>query len=436
MPFPSIPELIKKKRDGAVLTAAEIEHLVIGVARGYVESYQAAALLMAVFFRGLDDGELTAWTLAMRDSGRTLDWRGVDGARIDKHSTGGVGDKLSIPLAPIAAECGIRVPMISGRGLGHTGERSTSSRRSPDSKPNYPSRSSRPRSAGSESPWGQTADLAPADKMLYALRDVTGTVESIPLIVSSILSKKLAEGLNGLVLDVKVGKGAFMKNAEEARELAKRLVATARLAGCPTVALLTSMDAPLGEACGNANEIEESIAILRGSGPADAAELTLALAAEMLVLGRAANTRNEGRALAKRAIDSGAALDRFRKLVERQGATRASSTSRRGSPRPPAAHASPPPTTDSWSRSTPKRWDWPSLRWAAAGPRPTIRSTPGRRVGAAQAGARVSRGETILEVAYRDPGRFEAARRLLDDSIEIGPAPAAIPPLILGRIDA
>jgi pyrimidine-nucleoside phosphorylase len=436
MAIPSIPELIKKKRDGGTWTPAEIEHLVIGVARGAVESYQAAALLMAVFFRGLDDAELSAWTLAMRDSGRTLDWRGVPGKRIDKHSTGGVGDKISIPLAPIVAECGVGVPMLSGRGLGHTGGTLDKL----ESIPGFQTqRSIDEIVAGVReigvAMGGQTADLAPADKMLYALRDVTGTVESIPLVVSSILSKKLAEGLDGLVMDVKVGNGAFMKTLEDGRTLARRLVATARLAGCPTVALLTAMDAPLGEACGNANEIAESIEILRGGGPADAAELTLALASEMLVLGGAASTLEEARARARRAVESGAALARFRRLVERQG----------GDPR----------VVDEPQRlpAAPRRAE---VKAPVAG---FLRSVLAEKVGLAvvalgggrartsdaidpgvgvrllrKPGARVSRGETILEVLYRDTGSFEAARAHLEAGIEVGEAPAPERPLVLDRI--
>jgi pyrimidine-nucleoside phosphorylase len=437
VPFPSIPELIKKKRDGAALTPAEIEHLVIGVARGSVESYQAAALLMAVFFRGLDDTELAAWTLAMRDSGRTLDWPGVAGARIDKHSTGGVGDKISIPLAPIAAECGLRVPMISGRGLGHTGGTLDKL----ESIPGFRTQlsideiTSAVREIG-VAMGGQTADLAPADKMLYALRDVTGTVESIPLIVSSILSKKLAEGLDGLVLDVKVGNGAFMKDADSARKLATRLVAAARLAGCPAVALLTAMDAPLGEACGNANEIEESIAVLRGGGPPDVAELTVALAAEMLVLGRAAGSLGDARALAKRSIDTGAALERFRKLVARQG----------GDPRVvdepsrlPTAPLRAPIKAPSDGFLTSAHAGKVGLAVVAlGGGRGKTSDTIDPGVGVwirRKPGARVARGEVIYDVAYRDPGRFEVGRRLLEESIEIGPAPSPAMPLIVGRID-
>jgi pyrimidine-nucleoside phosphorylase len=436
--FPSIPELIKKKRDGVRLTPAEIEHLVIGVARGYVESYQAAALLMAVFFRGLDDEELTAWTLAMRDSGKTLDWAGFHGARVDKHSTGGVGDKVSIPLAPIVAACGAGVPMISGRGLGHTGGTLDKLEAIPGFRTNLTIEElvAGVREVGFAMA-GQTADLAPADKMLYALRDVTGTVESIPLITSSILAKKLAERLDGLVMDVKVGRGAFMKTQDAARELARRIVATARLAGTPAIALLTNMDSPLGVECGCAGEMRESIDVLKGGGPADVVELTMLFAAEMLVLGKAARTLDEGRSRAAAAVKSGAALEKFRRMVERQG----------GNPRvaddpailPTAPRRAAVAAHDDGTLTTLDAEQVGLAVVALGGGRAKttdhVDPSAGVRVHV-KPGARVRRGDVVFEVDYRDDGRLEAAKHHLRAAVEIGPAPPPPSPLVLERIPA
>ncbi|HKE02391.1 MAG TPA: thymidine phosphorylase [Planctomycetota bacterium] len=436
MPTHSVPELIKRKRDGGTFTAEEIEHLVYGVARGSVADYQAAALCMAIFFRGLDDAELVAWTAAMRDSGRTLDWKGAAGARVDKHSTGGVGDKISLPLAPIAAACGVGVPMLSGRGLGHTGGTLDKLAAIPGFRTDL---SIDEMIAGVRAigvaMGGQTADLAPADGMLYALRDVTGTVESIPLIVSSILAKKLAERLDGLVMDVKVGSGAFMKSHADAHTLAKRLVATARLDGCPTVALITAMDAPLGEACGNANEVRESIDVLRGGGPADVVELTLALAAEMLVLGRAAATLDDARAKARAAIASGAALERFQQLVERQGGdARVIDEPER------LALASKRATVTAHGDGFLARVDAHAVGLAVValgGGRAKKSDDVDPSVGVwvkRKPGDRVRHGDVVFEAAYRDDARWAAARHLLEKAIELAPQAPPPAPLILERI--
>lgn len=436
MAFASIPELIKKKRDGGRFTPAEVEHLVIGVARGYVEPYQASALCMAIFFRGLDDEELAAWTLAMRDSGRVLDWTGVAGRRIDKHSTGGVGDKLSIPLAPIVASCGVGVPMLSGRGLGHTGGTLDKL----EAIPGFRTQLSTDELVsgvrdGGFAMGGQTADLAPADKMLYALRDVTGTVESIPLIVSSILAKKLAERLDGLLMDVKVGAGAFMKTHDDARMLAKRLVATANLAGTPTVALLTNMEWPLGEACGNANEIVESIEILKGRGPADAVNLTIELASEMLLLAGVAPDSAAARARARAAIASGAALQKLRELIERQG----------GSARVVDDYKLLPTAPNSLEWKAPENGYITEMHAekvglavvALGGGRAKFTDTIDPAVGVRvlrKPGERVSRGDVVFIIDWRETGRLEVAKRILEESLKIGAAPPAPVPLVLERI--
>src|SRR5580704_18638671 len=287
---------------------------------GDLADYQMAAWLMAVFFRGLDDAETIALTDAMLRSGRVLDLSSVAGIKIDKHSTGGVGDKVSIALAPLVAACGVPVPMVSGRGLGHTGGTLDKLEAIPGFSTQLPVEDFA-RIVGEVGCCmiGQTAEIAPADKRIYALRDVTATVECIPLIVASILSKKLAEGIDGLVLDVKVGRGAFMKDETRARALAEALVRVGTRAGKKVVALLTRMDAPLGVAVGNANETREAIDVLHGGGPGDVVECTMALGAEMLVLGGKAKTLDEARARLAKAIASGDGARAFERMIEAQG---------------------------------------------------------------------------------------------------------------------
>jgi pyrimidine-nucleoside phosphorylase len=313
-------EIIRKKRDGNSLSRDEIAAFIDGVTDGNVPDYQAAALLMAVFFRGLDGGELAALTDAMLHSGDVLDLSDLPLAKVDKHSTGGVGDKISLHLAPAVAACGVAVPMISGRGLGHTGGTLDKLEAIPGFSVNLDESAFRRvlRECGLAL-IGQTERLAPADKRLYALRDVTGTVESIPLIAASIMSKKLAEGIDGLVLDVKVGSGAFMKTAERARELAATLVDIGRRAGKRASAFLTDMDQPLGRWVGNAVEVQESLDVLDGKGEPDLVELTLTLGGEMLVLGGAAKSFDEGRERIARSLADGSARQRFEACVAAQG---------------------------------------------------------------------------------------------------------------------
>lgn len=316
-------EIIRKKRDGATLAEAEINFLVAGLTDGSVSEGQIAAFAMAVFFKGMTLDERIALTMAMTRSGTVLDWRGeaLPGPILDKHSTGGVGDTVSHVLAPIVAACGGYVPMISGRGLGHTGGTLDKF----DAVPGYRTQPDEAtfrrvvREAGCAI-IGQTAALAPADKRFYGIRDVTATVESIPLITASILSKKLAAGLQGLVLDVKAGNGAFMPTVERAAELAASLVEVANGAGLPTTAVLTAMDQPLAPVAGNAMETRFAIDLLAGRR-ADQRfiDVTLALAADMLVLGGLAQTAEEGFARARRAFESGAAAERFEIMVKALG---------------------------------------------------------------------------------------------------------------------
>ena len=313
-------ELIATKRDGGTLTADEIGFLVHGITHGGVTDAQVAAFAMAVFFRGMTMDERVALTLAMRDSGSVLDWRHLDGPTLDKHSTGGVGDNLSLMLAPIVAACGGYVPMISGRGLGHTGGTLDKM----DSIPGYQTQPDndtfrRVTQACGCAIIGQTASLAPADKRFYGIRDVTATVESIDLITASILSKKLAAGLDGLVLDVKSGSGAFMPTHEQSERLAESLVAVANGAGTRTSALITDMNEVLGHAAGNAVEVATAVEFLTGTAQdARVREITLALCADMLVLGGLADQDNALSRVAD-ALDSGRAADTFGEMVRLLG---------------------------------------------------------------------------------------------------------------------
>jgi len=313
-------EMIRSKRDGSAHSAQQIAEFIERFGAGAVADYQMSAWLMAVFARGMTDRETVALTEAMLNSGKVLRLPSVKAAKVDKHSTGGVGDKISICLAPLVAACGVAVPMISGRGLGHTGGTLDKLEAIPGYRVQLaPARFERIVREIGVSMIGQSAELAPADRRIYALRDVTATVECIPLIVASILSKKLAEGIDGLVLDVKVGGGAFMKDRKSARALAQALVRVGSRAGKRVVALLTAMDAPIGRSIGNGLETREAIEILRNAGPADTRELTLTLGAEMLVLGKAERSLPAARARLERALADGSALDRFTRMVRAHG---------------------------------------------------------------------------------------------------------------------
>jgi len=315
----SMVELIRAKRDGGALSADELAWIIRKYTDDVIPDYQLSALLMAIVFNGMTVEELSAWTRAMLHSGEVLDLGSVDKPKIDKHSTGGVGDKISIPLAPVIAACGIAVPMMSGRGLGHTGGTLDKL----ESIPGFnviipPSQFESQLNNIGVVMVGQTETLVPADRRIYALRDATGTVVSVPLISSSIMSKKLAEDLDGLLLDVKVGSGAFMKTVAEAEELANTMVSLGKADGTPVTAILTNMDQPLGRAVGNANEMIESVEVLNGEGPADIRELTIRFAAEMLVLAGDSDLE-VARTRAEEALASGAALDVMVRLVEAQG---------------------------------------------------------------------------------------------------------------------
>ena len=318
MLFPQ--HIIARKRDGHALTREEIGNFVRGATDGSWADYQLSAMLMAIVWRGMTPAETAHYTEAMMHSGVVADLSGIKRPKADKHSTGGVGDKISLHLAPMIAACGVVVPMISGRGLGHTGGTLDKLESIPGFSVNLSLAAYRAQlDEIGLALIGQTADLAPADKKLYALRDVTATVESIPLICGSILSKKLAEGIDVLVLDVKFGRGAFMKDKADARRLAEALVAVATTMGKPTRAVLTAMDEPLGRTVGNALEVAESIACLHGAGPADVMEVTFALGEQMLLLAGVAVTTADARGQLEASIASGAALEKFRAMVAAQG---------------------------------------------------------------------------------------------------------------------
>ena len=316
-------DIIKKKRDGGVLTRDEIEFFINGYVKGDIPDYQVSALMMAIYFRGMNDDETGNLTKAMLYSGEKLDLSGVKGFKVDKHSTGGVGDKTSLVLTPMVASCGVPVAKMSGRGLGHTGG-------TIDKLESFPGFST---SITNEqfihnvntigiSLMGQTKDLAPADKLLYALRDVTATVDNMSLIASSIMSKKLAASADGIVLDVKSGSGAFMKNDEDAFDLARKMVAIGRRAGVEVMAVISDMDQPLGRAVGNAIEVREAIDTLNGKGPDDLKELCLTLGSYMLRFASVATAEDEARAMLEESISGGKALDKLADLIEAQGGNR------------------------------------------------------------------------------------------------------------------
>lgn len=313
-------DLIMKKRNGGTLTKEEIEYMVQGFTKGEIPDYQMSAMMMAVYFQGMDAKETLHLTMAMAHSGDMLDLSGIEGIKVDKHSTGGVGDKTSLALTPMVAACGIKVAKMSGRGLGHTGGTIDKL----ESFPGFTTEIKEERFIENVNKigiaiMGQTADLAPADKKLYALRDVTATVDNMSLIASSIMSKKLASGADAIVLDVKTGSGAFMKKEEDARALAEEMVTLGNNAGRRTAAVISDMDQPLGYAVGNALEVKEAIDTLCGKGPADFVQLCLTLGAHMVVSGGKADTIEEAEAMLKQVIADGSALKKLAEFVEAQG---------------------------------------------------------------------------------------------------------------------
>ena len=313
-------DLIQKKKSGETLTKEEIDFMITDYVAGKIPDYQMSAMLMAIYFNGMENEELAAFTLAMRDSGDLVDLSPIEGIKVDKHSTGGVGDKTTLIVGPIVAACGVPVAKMSGRGLGFTGGtldklESISGFRIDLSAQEF---FETVKKTGI-SVIGQTGNLAPADKLLYALRDVTATVDSIPLIAASVMSKKLAAGSDKIVLDVTTGSGAFMKNTRDAKNLAKHMVAIGNHAGKETVAILTGMEEPLGFAIGNNMEVKEAIEVLKGDGPEDVKEVSVALAGMMLSLGLENVSHSQGKRMAKKALSSGQAFEKFKEMVQAQG---------------------------------------------------------------------------------------------------------------------
>jgi thymidine phosphorylase len=417
-------DLILAKRDGQQLADEDIRWLISSYAAGGIPDEQVAALLMAVFFRGLGQRELRTWTAAMVDSGDRLDLGQLARPTVDKHSTGGVGDKVSLILAPLVASCGAAVPQLSGRGLGHTGGTLDKL----ESIPGWRATLTPAEMTGMLSRVGCVIcaagpGLAPADRKMYALRDVTGTVESIPLIASSIMSKKIAEGTSALVLDVKVGSGAFMRDIADARELARTMVALGGEHGVRTSALLTGMDVPLGRAVGNAIEVEEAVATLQGHGPPDLTGVTLALAAEML---RLAGVDADPAA----ALADGRALRKFREMVEGQGGDPDAPL-----PRPAVSQTMAAPRAGWLDRLDARGVGVAAWRLGAGRARKEDPVDPAAGVRClVKPGDQVERGQPLAELHGNDPGRMTGAMRLLEESIGIGPEPPAPRTLILEHI--
>ena len=425
MPRYSAVELIRAKRDGVTLSSDQITWLIDGYTHGAVAEEQMAAMAMAIFFRGMDDRELTAWTRAMIDTGERMNFRQLRRPTVDKHSTGGVGDKITLPLAPLVAACGAAVPQLSGRGLGHTGGTLDKLEAIPGWRADLdPAQMLDQLDRIGAVVCAAGSGLAPADRKLYALRDVTGTVESIPLIASSIMSKKIAEGAGALVLDVKVGSGAFMRSRQDADQLARRMVSLGNDAGLRTVALLTAMDTPLGYAVGNALEVAESVEVLAGGGPSDVRELTLTLARAMLELA-------DLDADPEKVLDSGKAMDTWRAMISAQGGDPDASL-------PQARHGE-----DLTVDADGVLAELDAMAVGVAAWR--LGAGRARKEDAVQAGAgillhvkpgeRVHRGQPLLTMYTDTPETFADARQALAEGIRIADAAPQPGPLVLGRID-
>jgi pyrimidine-nucleoside phosphorylase len=429
-------DIIQAKRDGRALTTAEIRFFVDGVTAGTLPDYQASSLLMAIFLRGMTTEETASLTDAMVHSGVRVDLSDISGVKVDKHSTGGVGDKTSLILAPLAAACGVPVPMMSGRGLGHTGGTLDKLESIPGFRVNLSLDEMKAALSKTGCAMiGQTAQIAPADKKLYALRDVTGTVESIPLISASIMSKKIAEGIDALVLDVKTGSGAFMKTEADSRLLAESLVAIGNASGVRTEAIITAMETPLGRAVGNALEVVECVEVLKGNGPQDLIDVSVELTARMLVLGRVADDLPAARQQVQRAIASGAGLDRFRQIIEMQS----------GDPKVVDDYGRLPHVSDQWNVVASRDGFVTALNAELVG-RTSVVLGAGRdrvedpvdpAVGVmliVRPGDAVRAGDPVLELHFRDSVRLEAAKRLASQAITIGDEPPAKGRLIVGEV--
>ncbi len=429
-------DIIRAKRDGAALSREAIESFVAGVTDGSFPDYQASALLMAIVLKGMT-AEETAWlTSAMVRSGIKVDLSAIPGVKVDKHSTGGVGDKSSLILAPLAAACGVKVPMMSGRGLGHTGGtldklQSIAGFRVDLSLDELKAAL---RKTG-VAMLGQTAQIAPADKKLYALRDVTGTVESIPLITASIMSKKIAEGIDALVLDVKTGRGAFMKTVDDSRKLARSLVDTGNLSGVKTEAFITAMDAPLGHAVGNALEVIECVETLKGRGPKDLEALSVLLAARMVLAAGLAATSEDADAQVRRALASGAGVEKWREIVAQQGGDPRTVDDYGLMPSVPNRHIVRASRSGYLSVLDAELVGRASLALGAG--RSKVDDVVDPAVGVivkAHPGERLNAGDPIVELHYRREADLAPATELLARAIEIGDEPPTLLPLVIEEV--
>jgi len=429
-------DIIRQKRDGGSLSDDQIAWFIDGVTQGRIPDYQASAFLMAVLLRGMTDAETAALTRAMVYSGERADFSDIPGRKVDKHSTGGVGDKASLVLAPLAAACGAVVPMMSGRGLGHTGGTVDKLEAIPGFRLDLDL--DRVRAALKVTGVAmiqQTSKVAPADRKLYALRDVTGTVESIPLICSSIMSKKIAEGIDALVLDVKVGRGAFMKTETDARALARALVAIGRASGVTTEAFLTAMDAPLGRAVGNANEVIESIETLKGRGPSDLEALSVLLAARMLQLAGLSASPEDAEARVRRALASGEGVDRFRRMVEQQGGDPRVVDDYSLLPSAPATHTIVAPREGYLTTLDAYLVGRASMLLGAGREQASDVIDPGVGITVrAKPGDRLATRDPVLDLHHRNDPRLAEAIQVAASAIEIGDAPPAPAPLVLEDI--
>jgi pyrimidine-nucleoside phosphorylase/thymidine phosphorylase len=435
-------DLIRKKRDGHALDPREITWMVAGLRDDTVADYQWSALLMAILWRGMDAAETAALTEAMMQSGSVVDLSAVAGAalKIDKHSTGGVGDKTSLILAPIAAAAGVPVPMVSGRGLGHTGGTLDKLEAIPGFRVDLDL--NRYQAVLAECGLvliGQTAEIAPADKRLYALRDATATVESIPLISASIMSKKLAEGIDGLVLDVKTGGGAFMERLDDARTLAQSMCSIGRALGKRMRALITRMDQPLGRAVGNAVEVAECLDCLRGAGAGagslDLLELSVELAAEMVVLGERAGSLEAARAICRGVLADGSALDRFRRLIAAQGGDPSVVDEPQRLPQPRQRHELLAPRAGIVQALAARPIGQATMLLGAG--RARVESTIDPGVGVLlhkKTGDIVAADEPLCTVLVNDETHLDAALAMIGRAYAIGDDPVAVPELIVERM--
>jgi pyrimidine-nucleoside phosphorylase len=430
--------IVRRKRDGEELEPGELRAFLDAYGSGVVEEYQMSAFLMAVFFRGLSTAELDALVEAMLGSGAVVDLSGVPGRKVDKHSTGGIGDKVSLVLAPLVAALGVPVPMMSGRGLGHTGGTVDKLETIPGFRTDLSVAEFRAQMERLGCALiAQTREVAPLDRRLYALRDVTGTVESIPLIASSIMSKKLAEGIDALVLDVKIGSGAFMREPERARELARTMIRIGAARGRDVVALLTAMDRPLGHAIGNALEVEECVLALRGEGPADLRELTVRLAAEMLVLGGAARDLAAGAALAGAALDDGRALSMMAAIIEAQGGNAAVLDDPAILPQAPVHHVIESPRSGVLGAMDARAIGEAAVAIGAG--RRSLADSIDPGVGfhiTVKPGDLLERGQPVGSVFARTREQAESAAAEVLAALTIGGAPAEPTPLVAERITA